>query len=140
MGAIAEAMVAYAQPLIDDCDGSIEGMNKAFMLSSVCYNLGRLPEEKRESMISEMQAKFGLNDVEFEEFRQSVLSPMLQRYETMFGGRQLNGFGNSLQSRTRRSSRPTEEATGEEKLRVDRYAPCSCNSGLKYKFCCGKKS
>jgi len=29
MGAMAEAIVAYAQPLVDETDGSIEQMNKA---------------------------------------------------------------------------------------------------------------
>lgn len=139
MGALAEAMVAYAQPLIDASDGSFEGMNKAMSVSGLCYNLGSLPEEAREPIISQMQATLNLNNLEFEAFRRSVLTPMLQRYETMFGGKQLSAFGNFLQGRPRRPSRPIVEATDEATSQVDSYAPCGCNSGLKYKFCCGKK-
>ena len=32
MGAIAEGFVAYAQPLLDQTDGSEEQMNKAFAI------------------------------------------------------------------------------------------------------------
>jgi len=39
MGAIAEAMVAYAQPLLDQTDGSTDQMNKAFALGQLCWNL-----------------------------------------------------------------------------------------------------
>ena len=35
MGAIAEAMVAYARPLIDQTDGSVEQMENAFAISHV---------------------------------------------------------------------------------------------------------
>jgi hypothetical protein len=35
MGAIAEALVAYAQPLMDQTDGSEEQLNKAFALTQV---------------------------------------------------------------------------------------------------------
>ena len=48
MGAIADAIVAYAQPLLDATDGSVEEMNKAFTLSSLCYNLALLPEDRRD--------------------------------------------------------------------------------------------
>ena len=47
MGAIAEAFVAYAQPLIDQTDGSLEQMNKAFAISQLCYNLALLPDDER---------------------------------------------------------------------------------------------
>ena len=139
MGAIAEAMVEFARPLIDATDGSIEAMNRALSVSSLCYNLGCLPEEAREPIISEMKIKLNLNDLEFEEFKRSVITPMLQRYETMFGGRQLSGFDNFLHSRPQRPSRPIVEANNEVISKPDRYALCDCNSGLKYKFCCGKK-
>ncbi len=41
MGALAEAFVAYAQPLLDQTDGSEEQLNKAFAISQLCYNLGK---------------------------------------------------------------------------------------------------
>ena len=139
MGAIADAMVEYAQPLLDETDGSIEAMNKALSISSLCYNMGRLPEAAREPILSNLKVNLNLNDLEFEEFRRSVVTPMLQRYETMFGGRQLNGFDNFLHRRPSRPSRQIVEANEESTSKRDRYALCDCNSGLKYKFCCGKK-
>ena len=39
MGAIAEAFAAFAQPLIDKTDGSLEQVQNAFTLSQLCYNL-----------------------------------------------------------------------------------------------------
>ena len=45
MGAIAEGFVAYAQPLLDQTDGSEEQLNKAFAISQLCYNLALLPED-----------------------------------------------------------------------------------------------
>ena len=48
MGAIAEGIVAYAQPLLDQTDGSEEQLNKAFTISQLCYNLALLPEDSRD--------------------------------------------------------------------------------------------
>jgi preprotein translocase subunit SecA len=33
----------------------------------------------------------------------------------------------------------TTAAPAKTKPKVDRYAPCPCGSGKKYKFCCGAK-
>ena len=55
MGAIAEAFVAYAQPLLDQTDGSEEQLNKAFAISQLCYNLALLPDDERDTMLSEMR-------------------------------------------------------------------------------------
>ena len=48
MGAIAEAIVAYARPLIDQTDGSVEQMENAFAISQLCFNLALLPDDARE--------------------------------------------------------------------------------------------
>jgi hypothetical protein len=55
MGAIAEGFVAYAQPLLDQTDGSQEQLSKAFALSQLCYNLALLPEDQRDTTLSEMR-------------------------------------------------------------------------------------
>ena len=55
MGAIAEAFVAYAQPLLDQTDGSEEQLNKAFAIAKLCYNLALFPEDRRDKMLSEMR-------------------------------------------------------------------------------------
>ncbi len=46
MGAIAESMVAYAQPLLDGTDGTAADMQKAFTLAQVCWNLALLPSSR----------------------------------------------------------------------------------------------
>jgi hypothetical protein len=38
MGAIADAMVRYAQPLVDTCDGSPEDLQKSYLLAQLCWN------------------------------------------------------------------------------------------------------
>ena len=37
MGAIADAIAAYAQPLLDETDGSLEQMNKALAVTQLCW-------------------------------------------------------------------------------------------------------
>src|SRR5260221_12945705 len=84
MGAIAEAFAAYAQPLLNDTDGSQEQLNKAFAISQCCYNLALLPEDRRDAAISEMQGTLEKDDAEFDEFRRSIILPMIERHHAMF--------------------------------------------------------
>jgi hypothetical protein len=51
MGAIADAMSRFAQPLIDATDGSPEQLQRAFTLSQLCWNLAITPEEKRDGLL-----------------------------------------------------------------------------------------
>jgi hypothetical protein len=44
MGAIAEGIFAYAQPLIDQTDGSLEQVKQAMSLSQYCWNLSFVSE------------------------------------------------------------------------------------------------
>jgi uncharacterized protein YecA (UPF0149 family) len=139
MGAIADAFVAYAKPLLDQTDGSHAELSKAFALSQFCYNLALVPDEKRESALSELQAGVEMDDAEFDIFRRTVIVPMIDRHHQMFPalhdrisadpGRSASSL--PAQSRT---TEPREAYPG-----TDRYAPCPCNSGEKYKFCCGRK-
>ena len=78
MGAIAEAFAAYAQPLFDQTDGSIDKMNRAMTVAQMCWNLALLPEEQREQAIDELQPALNMKDGEFAEFRQHVILPMIQ--------------------------------------------------------------
>jgi hypothetical protein len=84
MGALAEAFVAYAQPLLDQTDGSEEALNKAFSISQFCYNLALLPEDGREQSMREMRSSLTMDDDEFDDFRRSVLVPMIRRHQEMF--------------------------------------------------------
>ena len=137
MGALAEAFVAYAQPLLDQTDGSEEQLNKAFAISQLCYNLALLPDDQRDTMLSELRQTLRMDDAEFAEFRRSVIVPMIRRHEEMFpllhqrGSAAAPPVGSSAQAHSRKA--------GEAYPGAPPYAPCPCNSGRKYKFCCRKK-
>ena len=139
MGAIAEALVAYAQPLLDQTDGSVEQMDKAFSMSTLCYNLALLPDESRETALSEMRPTLKMDDEEFDVFRRSVIDPMIRRHEEMFPQMHRRVATGPLLSGPSPWSQPKTAAAGGKYPGTDRYAPCPCNSGEKYKFCCGKK-
>ena len=147
MGAIAEGFAAYLQPLIDETDGSYEQLEKALVIGQLCFNTALLPDDKREAMIAKMQTSFGMADDEFADFRRSIVDPMIARHEEMFprmhgrdavtpspsgGGL---GWGQRCPSPQSPPTTPAKRYAG-----TDRYAPCPCKSGKKYKFCCGAPS
>lgn len=139
MGALAEAFVAFAQPLLDQTDGSHEQLNKAFAISQLCYNLALLPEDKRDTTLGEMQSSLQMDDEEFDAFRRSVVIPMIRRHEEMFPRLHGRHIDFSPQSVLPPRARASVAGSSEAYPGTDRYAPCPCNSGEKYKFCCGKK-
>jgi len=145
MGVIAELFAAYAQPLLDQTDGSEGQLNKALRISQFCYNLALMPEGSRDRFLSEMRLNFEMDDEEFDEFRQSIVVPMIQRHQEMFpqmhrgGSTDFSQRGPSPSGSSFRTP-PGMAARREAYPGTDRYAPCPCNSGRKYKFCCGKKS
>ena len=130
MGAIAEAIVAYAQPLLDQTDGSIDGMNRAMTVAQMCWNLAILPEGQRGKVIDEFKAALDMTDGEFTEFRQHVVLPMIERHHEMFPG---------LHSRSKQIPDMIDVVPSPTKKppKADRYSLCPCGSGRKYKFCCG---
>ena len=65
MGRVAESIMAYAQPLIDATDGSLEEVNKALSLSALCYNLALTPEEDRVKSLDSLRRTMNLSDMEF---------------------------------------------------------------------------
>jgi hypothetical protein len=125
MGAIAEAIVAYAQPLLDQTDGSLEQMNKAMAISQACWALALAPENERDRLIREMQPTLQMNDDEFEDFRRSIIDPMIQRHQEMFPQMHQRGstipfqIGPGLPARASKEMYPG----------TDPYAPCPCKSG-----------
>ena len=139
MGGIADAMVAYAQPLIDQTDGSLEEVNKAFALSTLCYNLALFPVDIREQSISEMRSDLKMDVEEFDGFRRSVVDPMIRRHQEMFPLMHQRDSGRSSQSGASPRAHSKTTAPAATHPGIDRYAPCPCNSGEKYKFCCGAK-
>ncbi|HVC94462.1 MAG TPA: SEC-C metal-binding domain-containing protein [Pirellulales bacterium] len=137
MGAIAEAIVAYAQPLLDETNGSEEDLNKALSISQLCFNLALLPEEKREEFISDMRSTLEMDDDEFDAFRRTVVAPMIRRHEEMFPV--MHRRHSTGPSRFDLSPLAQPAARAEKYPGTGRYDPCPCNSGKKYKFCCGQK-
>jgi hypothetical protein len=139
MGAIAEAFVAFAQPLLDQTDGSEEQLNRAFAISQLCYNLALLPDESRSAALTEMRRTLKMDDEEFEVFRRSVVFPMIQRHQEMFPLMHQRVSHDRSQSGPSLGAQPRKSARGERYPGTGPYAPCPCNSGEKYKFCCGKR-
>lgn len=140
MGVLAEALVAYAQPLIDLTDGSKEQVGRAFALSQMCYQVALLPEEERDAAIDDLREKLEMDPAEYAKFRKDVIRPMIQRHKEMFPRlHALNGSGIPEWGETVEPARPQRSERGEAYPGTDRYAPCPCDSGKKYKFCCGKK-
>ena len=113
MGALAEAIVAYAQPLIDQTDGSFEQMEKALALSQFCYNVALLPDDKQEQMIHELQLSVEMDDEEFALFRSSVIDPMIRRHQDMFT--RMNRHGSAGHSQSGPSSWSQSKTATHEK-------------------------
>ena len=140
MGAIAEGMVAYTQPLIDQTDGSLEQLENALMISSLCFNLALMPEDQRQSCLIETKAARGMGDEEFNEFRQSIIDPMIQRHKEMFPRMHSRIATGPAPSSAFLQSYPNLTSSAEGNPGTELYSPCPCKSGKKYKFCCKPKS
>ncbi|MHB1557127.1 MAG: SEC-C metal-binding domain-containing protein [Isosphaeraceae bacterium] len=140
MGAIADALMAYAQPLLEGTDGSPENMQKAFDMSIFCYNLALLPEDQREEALAKFRSEGRMSEEQFVEFRRDIIDPMIRRHEAMFPGLHNRVFPGAMAARPSMSApAPAQPRPGAPYPGTDRYAPCPCGSGKKYKFCCGKK-
>lgn len=155
MGAFGEAFAAFAQPLIDQTDGSPEQLQKALTVSQWCYNTAILPVEEREEFFAKFQSAIEMSDEEFQDFRRGLLEPMIARHEAMFpslhermrartstndppaGDRSSWNKPDWLAPESRPFASEPRVALPEKKSTVDRYAPCPCGSGKKFKFCCG---
>ena len=139
MGAIADAIMAYGQPLIDQTDGSMEELKKALSLTQLCFNLAMTPDNQRDAMLDEMRSDLSMDDEEFDEFRRELVLPMIRRHEAMFPRmHQRVSTGPAVSSPTLQTTTSKASSAGKYPG-TDRYAPCPCNSGEKYKFCCGAK-
>ena len=138
MGVIAESLVAYAQPLLDETDGSIDHMNKAFSLAQLCWNLALLPEKEREESLAEMRPSLNMDDAEFEDFRQSVILPMIRRHYEMFPNMPRQGAASNPKATAPPGAPTTAMLRAQKYPGTGRNAPCPCNSGKKYKRCCGQ--
>ncbi len=139
MGAIADAIVAYAQPLLDQTDGSQEELKKAFAMTQLFYNLSLLPEDNREASLEELRQELDMDDTEFAAFRHELADPMIRRHQQMFPLMHQRRSAALSQNRSSPLSVLEMPEPAEKSPPTDRYAPCPCNSGRKFKFCCGAK-
>jgi uncharacterized protein YecA (UPF0149 family) len=138
MGAIGESIAEYAKPLLDETDGSIEQMNHALKLGMLCWNLALLPEEERDSAVNEMQPGLEMDDAKFEAFRRTIVVPMIRRHIEMFPRmHQIRSKGSSIEVSASQTC-ATTPVSREKYPGTGRNAPCPCNSGQKYKRCCGR--
>ncbi|MFL5243093.1 MAG: SEC-C metal-binding domain-containing protein [Gemmataceae bacterium] len=138
MGAIADGFVAYAQILLDKTDGSKEQLNKALRISQVCFNLALMPDDSRDTRLNDLRLTLKMDEKEFDEFRRSTLDPMIDRHKEMFP-RMHGRSGYASPSSPSVWTQPEIAVRSDSFPGTDRYGPCPCNSGKKYKFCCGKK-
>ena len=114
MGAMAEAIAAYAQPLLDQTDGSAEEVNRAFALGQLCWNLALLPEEGRDEALGKMRPTLKMDDDEFEAFRCSVVVPMIRRHQEMFPRMHRLGLMEPLRGAPAPQTRPTRPPRTEK--------------------------
>lgn len=138
MGAIADSIIAYAKPLLDEADGSLEDMNNALSLAQLCWNLALLPEKERDARLAKMQSALAMDDTEFEDFRQSIVLPMIQRHHDMFPNMPRHGSAKASRARVQPQRRAAATPQAKRYPGTARNAPCPCNSGKKYKRCCGR--
>ena len=151
MGVIGESMANYAQPLVDATDGSIEQVQKALNIAMTCWNLALLPPGQREAAIADMRGPLKMDEADFDDFRRSVVDPMIRRHIDMFprmhGRVREEPLSVSAAPRMSWPSRMEPAASvpwglpakTENRPKVGRYDPCPCGSGKKYKWCCEKK-
>lgn len=133
MGVMSEMLVAYAQPLLDETDGSLEQMNFALKIANLCWGLALMPEEEQGKMIVETRKKLKMNKTDFADFLQAIILPMIRRHQEMYPD-----MAKSVSPQTT-SPPPSPPPPREIKYPgTGRNEPCPCNSGKKYKRCCGK--
>ncbi len=127
MGIMSESFVAYAQPLLDETDGSQEQMQNALSIAQMCWNLALLPEKDQKDSLAEMRPALGMSGAEFAVFYDSVVVPMIKRHSEMHPNMSPTAIGT------------TSPCTRKEKHHgIGRNDPCPCDSGKKYKRCCGR--
>jgi hypothetical protein len=81
----AQQMMDFAQPLIDQSDGSTDALNKALSIAMIFWNLALTPEQEREQALVEIMA--GMSAGESDDVRsafQAMAETMIERHREMF--------------------------------------------------------
>lgn len=139
MGAIADAIMAYAPPLIDETDGSLEQVKLALTMSQACWNLSLLPKDRRQPSLKSLAEALSMDDAQFQDLQRSTLEPMIRRHEEMFPKLHRRASLEPPHWEPGVSPLPSAHLPKEKPSQPGRYDPCPCNSGRKYKFCCGRR-
>lgn len=84
MGQMADSIVAYAQPLLDEASGSPQEMQNAMTLAQMCWNLALLGDKEQEEMLATLRPALQMDDTEFAKFKELVVEPMILRHHEMF--------------------------------------------------------
>ena len=80
----ASQMMAFAQPLLDETDGSQEQMNRMFQLAAIFWNLALFRDgEERDQQIDDLLDSFKLEGQARSDFAQKARA-MVERHRTMF--------------------------------------------------------
>ena len=139
MGSIADAMVRYAQPLIDATDGSQEQVQKALALSQMCWNLAVTPEAQRDDALASLESALALDDEEFQELKRDIIEPMIRRHQEIFAAMHGPAAGSPFQPvSTHSTAQPAPRRSVKKYPGTGRNERCPCGSGKKYKLCCGR--
>ena len=114
MGAIADAVAAYAEPLLDQTDGTMEQINRAFGLAQLCWNLALLPDGLEETL-GDIRSSLGMDEREFETFRRDTIAPMIRRHHEMFP----HMHGSASPGPASLAHRPSKSMSPEAKFRSE---------------------
>ncbi|MBK1725279.1 SEC-C metal-binding domain-containing protein [Thiocystis violacea] len=139
MGAIADAISRFAQPLLDAADGSPQEIQRALSLGQLCWNLALMPEDSREQSLADMQPTLKMNDADFQELKRDLIMPMIRRHHAMFPNMQRLGTGDPHAALGEPARSPSVQIHPPKPYAgTGRNARCPCGSGRKYKVCCGQ--
>jgi hypothetical protein len=84
MGVIAQGISAYAQPLVDQTDGSPDQIQAALSMAMICWNVAILPDAQHDEFLTSMRGSLKMGDEEFRAFRREIVEPMIRRHREMF--------------------------------------------------------
>lgn len=139
MGAIADAMSRFAQPLIDATDGSPEALQRALLLSQLCWNAAVMPEKSRAQFLANMEPPPNMDDEEFQALKRDVVMPMIRRHQEMFPQMQRQGTADRPNALGDLGISPPERRRPVKRFAgTGRNERCPCGSEKKYKVCCGR--
>jgi uncharacterized protein YecA (UPF0149 family) len=79
-----------------------------------------------------------MGEAEFDKFKRSVVLPMIRRHEAMFPRLHQRASLEPPHWEPTLPPMPTMKPPKGQPSQPGRYDPCPCNSGKKYKFCCGR--